>query len=61
MEENNDLEKFKQEVFKYLNEPYPMTEDQKSNLMKWPDDYWQVLMNDFSPKVAACGIESGLL
>lgn len=54
------LEEYKKIVIDLMNKQSPLSSEEIENLTKWNNRYWEQLMSDFSPEVAA-GINSGLI
>ncbi|MCR5569750.1 MAG: hypothetical protein K6G31_10805 [Paludibacteraceae bacterium] len=54
------LEEYKKKVIDLMNKQSPLSTEEIENLTKWNNRYWEQLMSDFSPEVAA-GINSGLI
>ena len=55
------LEEYKKKVIDLMNKQSPLSTEEIENLTKWNNRYWEQLMSDFSPEVAAAEINSGLI
>lgn len=55
------LEEYKRQVVECLIKNHNYTTQDIDGLMTIPEDAWMQYMEDFSPKVAAQGIVSGLI
>ena len=60
-QQQTTLEEYKKKVIDLMNKQSPLSTEEIENLTKWNNRYWEQLMSDFSPEVAAAGINSGLI
>ncbi len=58
---NLSIEEFKKAVIESLKEQYGLSLEEEKNLMQCSEEMWEQYSKDFSPRICAQGINSGLI